>query len=129
MLRTLKSLLNGRVFIRIEIETPSKNIIDFFELHRNSTICFLDIFSVHVGSENFRGFFIIFLVNQGEVRSIFFQPITLKKMYLAYGNIGTQKILAKLKRWSRFSPSYWTLNKPLPARGGREHPCYPKKLT
>ena len=48
MLRTLKFLLNARVFIRIEIETPSKNIVDFLELDRNSIWC-LDILSLHVG--------------------------------------------------------------------------------
>ena len=74
MLRTLKFLLNARVFIRIEIKTAAENIVDFLELHWN--ICFLEIFSVHVGSENFHGLFIFFLVNQGEARSIFFQPTT-----------------------------------------------------
>ena len=77
MLRTLKFLFNACVFLRIEIKTAAENIVNFLELHWNTI--FLEIFSVHIGFENFHGFFKIFLVNQGEVRSsIFFQPTTSK---------------------------------------------------
>ena len=73
-------MFNARVFLRIEIKTSAENIVDFLELHWNTG--FLEIFIVHIGSENFHGFFKIFLVNQGEARSsIFFQPTTSKHFF------------------------------------------------